>query len=117
MDLYPEELKEDPVPVVSLVGAKKYHAALQKNLSVVPSLFDEGQRPIFYILSSEREEGLPKKKKQKSVAPSVVMDDQPGILKGNWMYKNSRVMPAVVVFIFSEWANEKKWKEKEPEFC
>ncbi|KAL6050118.1 Trafficking protein particle complex subunit 11, variant 2 [Balamuthia mandrillaris] len=117
MDLYPEELKEDPVPVVSLVGAKKYHAALQKNLSVVPSLFDEGQRPIFYILSSEREEGLPKKKKQKSVAPSVVMDDQPGILKSNWMYKNSRVIPAVVVFIFSEWANEKKWKEKEPEFC
>lgn len=39
-----------------------------------------------------------------------------GILKANWMWKHTRVVPSVAVFLFPEWTKDHKWRAKETEF-
>jgi len=170
MDLYPEELREPPVPVVAFIGGTKLHPAIFKNLSVV-TLPDGTRRPQFHPLSLARTDSLPassvtaggssissSRLRQSLLLPlrggsvalasSVSAAAAPnlagagaaagastsspessnttfsseanappqGVLKANWMWKHARVVPAVAVFLFPEWAKDHKWKAKETEF-
>jgi hypothetical protein len=158
MNLYPEELRDPPVPVVAFIGGTKLHQSIFKNLSVV-TLPDGTKRPQFHPLSMSRSDSLPassaaaamaagpspsrkrvlsalKKRttgaSSASAAASSVAGTSPGggggmlegemnmppqgVLKANWMYKHTRVVPAVAVLLFPEWAKDHKWKAKESEF-
>jgi hypothetical protein len=151
MNLYPEELREPPVPVVAFIGGTKLHQSIFRNLSVV-TLPDGTKRPQFFPLSMARSDSLPQSSAaaMASLAPSssrkrvlsslkkrgagatasmngslagtsptleseMNMPPQ-GVLKANWMYKHTRVVPAVAVLLFPEWAKDHKWKAKEAEF-
>ncbi|ELR24645.1 uncharacterized protein ACA1_172710, partial [Acanthamoeba castellanii str. Neff] len=153
MNLYPEELREPPVPVVAFIGGTKLHQSIFRNLSVV-TLPDGTKRPQFFPLSMARSDSLPQssaaamaslapsssrkrvlsslKKRGAGAAasmngPSSLAGTSPtlesemnmppqGVLKANWMYKHTRVVPAVAVLLFPEWAKDHKWKAKEAEF-
>lgn len=162
MDLYPEELRDPPVPVVAFVGGTKLHQPIFKHLSVV-TLPDGTKRPQFHPISMTRTDSLPssstpapaRKGRLASTFPkrgtggrdaaaaaaaaaatsslsttptkgdgtwagenvggTSSMPPQ-GVLKANWMWKHTRVVPAVAVFLFPEWAKEHKWRAKEGEF-
>jgi tetratricopeptide (TPR) repeat protein len=121
MEVYPGELRETPTPVGAFVGAGKLYSSVTKNLSMV-SLPDGERQQSFKIIILERTDTLPKKKKaRRTISPSSspVADSgpPPGILKANWMYKHSNLIPSVVVVFFPEWSKENKWKAKEAENC
>jgi len=124
MEQYPEELREKPVPVIALVGGgARIHSAVTANLSFVPETIEssenngENKPKSVVFLSFQRGENLVKPKTVTNTPATTHVEDSPGILKANWLYRHTRLVPSVLIFFFPEWGKIAKWKDKENGFC
>lgn len=108
MNEYPEDLVDNPIPVVGLMGMNTLHSSILGYMS--SKLNESGEsKPLLRFLSLDFSVSFPKTKKR------VNYDGyQPaGILKANWLNNHKCMLPSCVATFFN--FEEKVWRGKENE--
>eukprot|EP01112_Ceratiomyxa_fruticulosa_P022197 TRINITY_DN8061_c0_g1_i1.p1 TRINITY_DN8061_c0_g1~~TRINITY_DN8061_c0_g1_i1.p1 ORF type:complete len:122 (-),score=22.40 TRINITY_DN8061_c0_g1_i1:115-480(-) len=112
MDNFPEELRENPLPVVALVGHPTLQGPIYTYISQTMTLrTTDPPIPLFNLISIDTVTLPPRSKR---VTHSET-HPTPGILKANWLHKHKDVLPAVICLLFS-WgtaSEDKNWKQRE----
>jgi hypothetical protein len=115
MNEYGDELRHFPSPVLALIGCNNMHTPIVKNLSTRKDLY--GQEVSYYHVLSFENCGpslFPDRKKERRQTYEGYIPL--GILKADWMNKHRKLLPSVVVLLYT-WEEEKNWKNKENDIC
>eukprot|EP00002_Diphylleia_rotans_P033550 TRINITY_DN7143_c0_g1_i1.p1 TRINITY_DN7143_c0_g1~~TRINITY_DN7143_c0_g1_i1.p1 ORF type:complete len:1081 (+),score=168.97 TRINITY_DN7143_c0_g1_i1:3703-6945(+) len=112
MDEYPVEIRQSPLPLVTLIGEQRW-TGLRKQIAdhFLETSEDSGRRDSLKLFTkySDIEESLqiPKEGRISSEFYRPL-----GIFKTKWMFKHLHIIPAAAVGIFT-WEDEGDWRIRE----